>query len=116
MAGDRRRLLREHDLETVSFEGRLVETSVIECPAGRQRDHPVAERILTAGVEGDAGLELSLVDARPVGQRAIVIGVTVADDERIRPRRIELQYRVVVEERLLGEREVQQDLAPLAPT
>src|SRR5262249_3719064 len=113
--GDRRRLLREHDLKTASLERSLVEASVIERPARREREHPMAERVLTAGVERDAWLELSLVDARPVGQCTIVIGVPVADDERIGPGRIELQHRVVVEEVSLGEREVEQDLALLAP-
>ena len=43
-----------------------------------------------------------------------MIGVAVTDDQRIGQGRIELHHRVVVEEGPLGERKVEQDLAPLA--
>src|SRR2546430_3339240 len=46
-------------------------------------------------------------------QGAIVIEVTVTHDERVGPRRIDLQETVVVEQTALGGGEVEEDLAPL---
>ena len=73
----------------------------------------MTEGVLAARIEHDAGLELALRDAGEIGQRAVVIEVTVTYDESVGVRRIDLQETVVVEEGALGGREVQEDLAPL---
>jgi hypothetical protein len=73
----------------------------------------VAERVLAACVERDTGLQFALRHPGEIGQRAVVIEVTVTHDERVRARRIDLQEAVVVEQSPLGSGEVEQDFAPL---
>src|SRR5438128_3358240 len=112
VAGDRGRLLREHDLEAARLQGGTIERAVVY--GSRRGDNDaMTEGVLAASIERDAGLELALRDAGEIGQRSVVIEVTVTYDESVGVRRIDLQETVVVEEGALGGREVQEDLAPL---
>src|SRR5205823_14518360 len=106
------RLRREHDLEAARLQTRAIERAVVD-GAGRGDDNAMAEGILAARIEREAGLELALREAGEIGQGAIVIEVTVTHDERVGPRRIDLQETVVVEQTALGGGEVEEDLAPL---
>ena len=73
----------------------------------------MTEGVFAASIERDAGLELALRDPGEIGQRPVVIEVTVTHDERVGARRIDLQETIVVEETALGGGEVEEDLAPL---
>src|SRR5439155_21038484 len=112
VARHHRRLLREHDLEAARLQGGAIECAVVD-GARRGDDDAMTEGVLTARIERDAGLELALRDAGEIGQRAVVIEVTVTHDESVGTRRIDLQETVVVEETALGGGEVEEDLAPL---
>jgi hypothetical protein len=74
----------------------------------------MTEGVLAAGVNGESRLETALHRAHEVRQRAVVIHVAVTQDERVRTRGVDLEDRVVVAEVLVGEAEVEQDLASVA--
>ena len=73
----------------------------------------MAERIFSAGIDGYTWLELPLLHTGQVCERAVVVQMSVAHNERIRPCRIDPEDAVVVKEIQLGEAEIEKDLAPL---
>src|SRR5213076_849122 len=83
------RLLREHDLEAARLQGRTIERAVVD-GACRSDDDAMTEGVLAARIERDARLEPALRDPGEIGQRPVVIEVTVTHDERVGARRIDL--------------------------
>src|SRR5205814_2990588 len=89
-----------------------IERAVVD-GACRSGDDAMTEGVLAARIERDTGLELALREAGQIGQRAVVIEVTVTHDERVGARRIDFQEAIVIEESPLSGGEVEKDLAPL---
>jgi hypothetical protein len=78
------------DLEAARLQGGTIERAVVYGSRGGDND-AMTEGVLAASIERDAGLELALRDAGEIGQRAVVIEVTVTYDESVGVRRIDLQ-------------------------
>jgi hypothetical protein len=113
VAGHDGRLLGENDLEAPRFQAGAVQLPSVQQGSGWGRYDSMAECVLSTGVEGQAGFGLALDDTGDVRQRSVVVGMAMAEDQRVRCGRIHLEGLVVIEEVLLGQAEVEQDLSPL---
>ena len=110
VADHHRGLLGQHHLEPLGLQALAVELAHVE--RARRRGHEtLAEGVLAARIQRERALDRALVDQRR--QRAVVVGVPVAEDQRVGPGRIDLEDCVIVREVQLGQREVEQDLAAL---
>src|SRR3989449_11165130 len=102
--GDDRRVLREDHPEPLRLQRSAVELAPVH-RADRGDDDAMAEGVLAARMEREAGPELALREACEVGEGAVVIAVAVTQDQRVGPGRVHLEDRVVVEEVPLRETE-----------
>ena len=101
---------RQGHLEAARVEADPVELPLVDGGGGRH-DEAVAERVLASRIERHAGAEPAL--RRERRERAVVIGVAVAQDQGVRPRGVDPERPVVVGEVELREAEVEEDLPAL---
>ena len=114
MAGDYGRLFAGHHAHAVLLQVAPVEHAPVGEVAGRAGSVlPYAEKVLAADVERKIGGQLVSVLLEEADQAAEVVKVTVARDERLRLRGIDLHDLHVVEERVRRVAEIEQDLARL---
>ncbi|PYM68148.1 MAG: hypothetical protein DME11_01375, partial [Candidatus Rokuibacteriota bacterium] len=88
MAGDDRRVLREDHPEPLRLQRSAVELAPVH-GADRGDDDSMAEGVLAARMQGEAGPELAVREACEGGEGAIMIAVAVTQDQRVRPTRID---------------------------
>src|SRR5256885_16501650 len=112
MPGDVSLVLREDRPERMRLQRSAVELDPVH-RADRGDDDAMAEGLLAARMEREAGPELALREACEVGEGAVVIAVAGTQVQRVGHGRVHLEDRVAVEVVPFREPDVQNAFRPL---